>query len=107
MIAVSREPMGIATKGPDMKDDIETVCELLKSAAVARFRVLRVEGEEHPDRSWQRITCHEVATRWRNALKGKRHIRLVESRHAPTPASSNPRGGADGRWGEGHRELDQ
>ncbi len=41
-----------------MKDDVETVRELLKSAALARFRVLRVEDGEDPDRSWQPITCH-------------------------------------------------
>lgn len=188
--------MVIATKGRDMKDDIETVCELLKSAALARFRVLRVEGEEDPDRSWQRITCHvhredvswgtlpliytlgalsfgdarprgsseidydekdewriadmvqrlrfdqgslvletdyvrgrmmkttvtvaphgklvlatrnrhEMATRWLDALKGKKHIRLVGSRHAPTLSPSNPRGGANGRWGGRHGEDDQ
>lgn len=41
-----------------MKDDVTVVRELVKSAALARLRVLKVEGEEHPDRSWQRVTCH-------------------------------------------------
>ena len=41
-----------------MKDDVEAVYELTKSATLARFRALRSEGEEHPDRSWQRVTCH-------------------------------------------------
>ncbi|HSD65219.1 MAG TPA: hypothetical protein VLF95_00885 [Vicinamibacteria bacterium] len=41
-----------------MKDPIETVAELAHSVAIARFRKLKVEGEEHPDRSWQRVTCH-------------------------------------------------
>ena len=38
--------------------DIETIYDLARSVALARFRILRVEGEEHPDRSWQRVTCH-------------------------------------------------
>ncbi len=41
-----------------MKDDVDAVCDLAKSAALARFRILGVEGEEHSDRSWQRVTCH-------------------------------------------------
>ena len=41
-----------------MIDTVEDVYALAKSAAAARFRVLKVEGEEHPDRSWQRVTCH-------------------------------------------------
>jgi hypothetical protein len=41
-----------------MKDPVETVAELARSAAASRFRKLKVEGEEHPDRSWQRVTCH-------------------------------------------------
>jgi hypothetical protein len=41
-----------------MKDPIETVAELARSAAAARFRKLKIEGEEHPDRSWHRVTCH-------------------------------------------------
>jgi len=41
-----------------MKDDVEAVIELAKSAACARFRILGAEGEEQPDRSWQRVTCH-------------------------------------------------
>lgn len=41
-----------------MSDEIETVYELARSVAAARFRILRVEGEEHPERSWQRVTCH-------------------------------------------------
>ena len=41
-----------------MMDDIEIVAELVKSAAAARIRICRAEGEEHPDRSWQRVTCH-------------------------------------------------
>lgn len=41
-----------------MLDDIETVSDLVTSSALARFRILSAEGEEHPDRSWQRVTCH-------------------------------------------------
>ncbi len=41
-----------------MKDDSVSVGEMLRYAAMARFRVLRVEGEEHGDLSWQRVTCH-------------------------------------------------
>src|SRR5436309_14084879 len=41
-----------------MKDDVDAVYDLAKSAALARFRILGVEGEEHSDRSWQRATCH-------------------------------------------------
>ena len=41
-----------------MKDDVETVVELAQNAAIAHFRKMKVEGEEHPDRSWQRVTCH-------------------------------------------------
>ena len=41
-----------------MNDDVLTVYDLLKEAVMARFRICRVEGEEHPDRSWQRVTCH-------------------------------------------------
>lgn len=41
-----------------MKDNIEVVHELVRSAAAALFRICHVEGEEHPDRSWQRVTCH-------------------------------------------------
>ena len=41
-----------------MKDPIGTVAELARLAAIARFRKLKVEGEEHPDGSWQRVTCH-------------------------------------------------
>ena len=41
-----------------MKDDIEVVHELVQSATAALFRICHVEGEEHPDRSWQRVTCH-------------------------------------------------
>lgn len=41
-----------------MKDDIQAVAELARSAAAALVRKLKVEGEEHSDRSWQRVTCH-------------------------------------------------
>ena len=41
-----------------MNDDVLTVYDLLKDAVMARFRICRVEGEEHPDQSWQRVTCH-------------------------------------------------
>lgn len=34
------------------------VHDLLRSATLARFRILRVDGEEHPERSWQDIHCH-------------------------------------------------
>ncbi len=43
---------------PSMKQDIETLSELIRSAAAALFRICHVEGEEYPDRSWQRVTCH-------------------------------------------------
>ncbi len=41
-----------------MKDDVLEVAELLQGAATARLRVLRIEGQESPDASWQRVTCH-------------------------------------------------
>ena len=41
-----------------MIDDIETVHELVRSSALARFRICASTGDEHPDRSWQRVTCH-------------------------------------------------
>ncbi len=41
-----------------MNDDIDAGVELLRTATVLRFRVLRAEGEERPDRSWHRVTCH-------------------------------------------------
>jgi hypothetical protein len=41
-----------------MNDDVEAAYELARSAAAARFRIRRVEGEEHAARSWQRVTCH-------------------------------------------------
>ncbi len=41
-----------------MKEDLKTQYELIHSAATALFRICHVEGEEHPDRSWQRVTCH-------------------------------------------------
>jgi hypothetical protein len=41
-----------------VKDAVEAVYDLASSVAAVRFRILRVEGEEHPDRSWQRVTCH-------------------------------------------------
>jgi hypothetical protein len=41
-----------------MKDDVVVVHELVQSATLARFRILRAEGQEHPDRSWQRVACH-------------------------------------------------
>jgi hypothetical protein len=41
-----------------VRDDFETVLKLVRSTAAARFRICRVEGEEHPDRSWHRVTCH-------------------------------------------------
>jgi hypothetical protein len=41
-----------------MKDAVEDIYELGRTVAAVRFRILRVEGEESPDRSWQRITCH-------------------------------------------------
>ena len=41
-----------------MNDEMEAVYELMKSAAVAGFRICHIEGEEHPDRSWQHVTCH-------------------------------------------------
>ncbi len=37
---------------------MEAVYELMKSAAVAGFRICHIEGEEYPDHSWQRVTCH-------------------------------------------------
>jgi hypothetical protein len=43
-----------------MSDDVETFHDhdLATSVAAARFRILRMEGEETADRSWQRVTCH-------------------------------------------------
>jgi hypothetical protein len=41
-----------------MIDDTETVHKLVSSSALARFRICASEGEEHPDRSWHRATCH-------------------------------------------------
>ncbi len=41
-----------------MDDDNATFHDLATSVAAARFRILRVEGEEEADRSWQRVTCH-------------------------------------------------
>lgn len=32
--------------------------ELLKRIVGTRIRILKTEGEERPDRSWQRLTCH-------------------------------------------------
>jgi hypothetical protein len=41
-----------------MSDDTPTVHEILRAAPLVRFRVLRAEGEERGDRSWQRVRCH-------------------------------------------------
>jgi hypothetical protein len=41
-----------------MSDDTPAVHEILRTALLMRFRILRAEGEEHRDRSWQRVTCH-------------------------------------------------
>lgn len=41
-----------------MKDDAVTIVELTRSAAMARFRVLAFDGEEHGEYSRQRATCH-------------------------------------------------
>jgi hypothetical protein len=41
-----------------MREDLKTQYELIHSAATALFRICRIEGEEHPDRSWQCVTCH-------------------------------------------------
>jgi hypothetical protein len=41
-----------------MKDDIEAVAEVMSSAALVRLRLMKTEGEEDVDRSWQRVTCH-------------------------------------------------
>jgi hypothetical protein len=38
--------------------DGSTVAGLLTTAAMARFRVLTVEGREDGDLSWQRVVCH-------------------------------------------------
>lgn len=41
-----------------MSEDTPFAYETLRTATLVRFRILRAEGEEHPDRSWQRVTCH-------------------------------------------------
>ena len=41
-----------------MSDDTPPVHEILRAAPVVRFRILRAEGEERRDGSWQRATCH-------------------------------------------------
>lgn len=41
-----------------MSDDLEAVRDLARSATLARFRILRIDGAERPDRSWQSVTCH-------------------------------------------------
>jgi hypothetical protein len=41
-----------------MSDDTATVYEILRAVPLVRFRLLRAEGEERGDRSWQRVTCH-------------------------------------------------
>ena len=41
-----------------LNDEIDARVELRHTATVLRFRVLRAEGEERPERSWHRVTCH-------------------------------------------------
>ena len=41
-----------------MRDAVEAVAEVGRSAACVRFRILKTEGEEYPERSWQKVTCH-------------------------------------------------
>jgi hypothetical protein len=41
-----------------MSDDTPTVHEILRAEPLVRFRILRAEGEERRDGSWQRVTCH-------------------------------------------------
>jgi hypothetical protein len=41
-----------------MSDDTPAIYEILLSVPLVRFRILRAEGEERRDRSWQRVTCH-------------------------------------------------
>jgi hypothetical protein len=38
--------------------DVLAVTELMRAAASARLRILRIEGHDSPDGSWQRATCH-------------------------------------------------
>jgi len=44
-----------------MKDDIEAVIEMGRSAVCARFRILKTESEERPDGSWQTINATSTA----------------------------------------------
>jgi hypothetical protein len=39
-------------------NDAATIANLMRSAASARFRVITDEGEDLPERSWQRVRCH-------------------------------------------------
>jgi len=39
-------------------NDAAAIAGLMLSAASARFRVIADEGEDLPERSWQRVTCH-------------------------------------------------
>ena len=73
-----------------MNDDVQTVYELLKSAVITRFRICRVEGEEHPDRSWQRVTCHvhRGDVRWGA-------VPLLYAVSAHSFADARPRGSSD------------
>jgi hypothetical protein len=41
-----------------VKDDVEAVADMASSAGGAHFRKLKVEGEEHSDLLWQRVTYH-------------------------------------------------
>jgi hypothetical protein len=41
-----------------MSDNAPPVHEILRAAPLVRFRILRAEGEERRDGSWQRVTCH-------------------------------------------------
>jgi hypothetical protein len=40
------------------QEDLDAMVELVRTAALARFRILRTEGEERPDGSWLQLTCH-------------------------------------------------
>jgi len=42
----------------DADNEGEIVADLLRTAVAVRLRILRAEGEERPDGSWQRLTCH-------------------------------------------------
>lgn len=61
-----------------MKDDVNAVHELLKSASMTSVSV-RADGKL----TVETRNRHEMAVRWLRALKGEKHIRLVASTGVP------------------------